>query len=180
MRFQLNFKSGKAVYQQLVDQVKVAAAAGAVQPGDPLPGDPAARRGAPRQPQHRRQGLHRARKPGRHRDRRRQGVFRPRPGQLPFPEGRPAEAPRRIARRRRSCTRIICKSAGRNSCNSRRTDSTRSSSSGLAPRRHDAHDSANTPVIEIRDLVRRYGRTDAVDGLNLQRAAGPMLRVLRP
>ena len=38
MRFQLNFKAGKAVYQQLVDQVKVAAAAGAVQPGDPLPG----------------------------------------------------------------------------------------------------------------------------------------------
>ena len=38
MRFQLNFKAGKAVYQQLVNQVKVAAAAGAVQPGDALPG----------------------------------------------------------------------------------------------------------------------------------------------
>jgi GntR family transcriptional regulator len=38
MRFQLNFKSGKAVYQQLVDQVKVAAASGAVQPGEALPG----------------------------------------------------------------------------------------------------------------------------------------------
>ena len=38
MLFQLNFKSGKAVYQQLVDQVKVAAASGAVRPGDPLPG----------------------------------------------------------------------------------------------------------------------------------------------
>jgi GntR family transcriptional regulator len=38
MRFQLNFKSGKAVYQQLVDQVKVAAASGAIQPGEPLPG----------------------------------------------------------------------------------------------------------------------------------------------
>ena len=37
MRFQLNFKSGKPVYLQLVDQVKAAAAAGAVQPGDPLP-----------------------------------------------------------------------------------------------------------------------------------------------
>src|SRR5476649_2567077 len=37
MLFQLNFKSGKAVYLQLVDQVKVAAASGAVQPGDPLP-----------------------------------------------------------------------------------------------------------------------------------------------
>jgi len=37
VRFQLNYKAGKAVYQQLVDQVKTAAAAGTVQPGDPLP-----------------------------------------------------------------------------------------------------------------------------------------------
>jgi GntR family transcriptional regulator len=36
--FQLNFKSAKAVYLQLVDQLKAAAASGAVQPGDPLPG----------------------------------------------------------------------------------------------------------------------------------------------
>jgi GntR family transcriptional regulator len=38
MRFQINFKSGKAVYQQLVDQVKVAAASGAMHPGESLPG----------------------------------------------------------------------------------------------------------------------------------------------
>ena len=38
MLFQLNFKSGKAVYLQLVDQVKLAAASGALQPGEPLPG----------------------------------------------------------------------------------------------------------------------------------------------
>jgi GntR family transcriptional regulator len=37
MRFQLNFKSGKAVYQQLIDQVKVAAASGAVRAGEALP-----------------------------------------------------------------------------------------------------------------------------------------------
>lgn len=37
MRFQLNFKSGKPVYLQLVDQVKSAAASGAVLPGEPLP-----------------------------------------------------------------------------------------------------------------------------------------------
>lgn len=37
MRFQLNFKSGKPVYLQLVDQVKAAAASGAVQAGEPLP-----------------------------------------------------------------------------------------------------------------------------------------------
>src|SRR6476659_8861632 len=37
MRFQLNFKSGKPVYLQLVDQVKAAAASGAAQVGEPLP-----------------------------------------------------------------------------------------------------------------------------------------------
>ncbi len=38
MLFHLNFKSAKAVYLQLVDQVKTAAASGAVRDGDPLPG----------------------------------------------------------------------------------------------------------------------------------------------
>src|SRR5688572_15287237 len=37
MRFQLSFKSGKAVYLQLVEQVKTAVASGALQPGDALP-----------------------------------------------------------------------------------------------------------------------------------------------
>ena len=37
MRFQLDYKSGKAVYLQLVDQVRTAAAAGALKPGDALP-----------------------------------------------------------------------------------------------------------------------------------------------
>ncbi len=37
MLIQLNFKSGKPVYLQVVDQVKSAAASGALQPGEPLP-----------------------------------------------------------------------------------------------------------------------------------------------
>jgi GntR family transcriptional regulator len=37
MRFSVQFKSGKPVYLQLVDQVKSAAASGAVRPGEPLP-----------------------------------------------------------------------------------------------------------------------------------------------
>jgi len=37
VRFQLNFKSGKPVYLQVVDQVKAAAASGAVRAGEPLP-----------------------------------------------------------------------------------------------------------------------------------------------
>src|ERR1700755_3697471 len=37
MLFQLNFKSGKPVYLQVVDQVKAAAASGALRPGESLP-----------------------------------------------------------------------------------------------------------------------------------------------
>ena len=38
LTFQLNFKSGKAVYLQLVEQVQLAAASGALRTGDSLPG----------------------------------------------------------------------------------------------------------------------------------------------
>jgi GntR family transcriptional regulator len=37
MIIQLNFKSGKPVYLQIVDQIKTAAASGALQPGEALP-----------------------------------------------------------------------------------------------------------------------------------------------
>jgi GntR family transcriptional regulator len=37
MLLQINFKSGKPAYLQLVDQIKAAAASGALQPGEPLP-----------------------------------------------------------------------------------------------------------------------------------------------
>ena len=37
MLIQLNFKSGKPVYLQVVDQVKSAAASGALRTGEPLP-----------------------------------------------------------------------------------------------------------------------------------------------
>ena len=45
--------------------------------------------------------------------------------------------------------------------------------------------SDNLPVIDVRNLVRRYGRTDAVDGLNLQEIDQPQrarksLRELKP
>jgi GntR family transcriptional regulator len=38
MRLQINFKSGKPVYLQVVDQVKVAVASGALRAGEALPG----------------------------------------------------------------------------------------------------------------------------------------------
>ena len=37
MLFQVDFKTGKPVYLQLVDQVRYAAASGALRPGEPLP-----------------------------------------------------------------------------------------------------------------------------------------------
>lgn len=37
MLFEINFKSAKPVYVQLTDQVKAAAASGALRPGEPLP-----------------------------------------------------------------------------------------------------------------------------------------------
>ena len=37
MQLQLSFKSGKPVYLQIVDQVRAAAAAGAIRGGEPLP-----------------------------------------------------------------------------------------------------------------------------------------------
>src|SRR5215471_8437082 len=37
MLLQINFKSGKPVYLQVVDQIKAAAAAGTMQPGESLP-----------------------------------------------------------------------------------------------------------------------------------------------
>src|SRR5262245_30475656 len=35
--FQIDFKAGKPVYLQLVDQIRYAAASGALRPGEPLP-----------------------------------------------------------------------------------------------------------------------------------------------
>ena len=37
MMFQIDFKSGKPVYLQLADQIRYAAAAGSLRPGEPLP-----------------------------------------------------------------------------------------------------------------------------------------------
>src|SRR5207244_12723916 len=37
MLLQINYKSGKPVYLQIVDQIKAAAASGALQPGEALP-----------------------------------------------------------------------------------------------------------------------------------------------
>ena len=38
----------------------------------------------------------------------------------------------------------------------------------------------DTPAVEIRDLVKRYGHTAAVDGLSLRAARGAITAVLGP
>jgi len=38
MRFQVHFDLGQPVYAQIMDQIKAAAASGALRPGEPLPG----------------------------------------------------------------------------------------------------------------------------------------------
>ena len=144
MRFQLNFKSGKAVYLQLVDQVKVAAAAGALQPGDPLPGI---------RPLAEELRVNRNTVAKAYTELESQGVIETVAGKGCFvrdqgnsPSGRTCGASSSPSRSTTSSsTRITFRSAGRSSCNSRRTDSTRSSSSGLAPRRHRTHDSSHHP-----------------------------------
>ena len=71
MRFQLNFKSGKPVYLQVVDQVKAAVGSGAVRAGEPLPSIRPLAEELRVNRNTDRQGLRRAREPGRHRDDRR-------------------------------------------------------------------------------------------------------------
>ncbi len=127
MRFQLDFKSGKAVYQQLVDQVKVAAAAGAMQPGEPLPGI---------RPLAEELRVNRNTVAKAYAELESQGIietvagkgcFVRDQGHSPFRKtSAGSSSPNRSTMS--SSTRTICRSAGKNSCNSRRTDSTRSSS----------------------------------------------------
>src|SRR5204863_4806137 len=62
--------------------------------------------------------------------------------------------------------RTTSRSPGASSCSSPASGSTRSSRSGPVPRRDESM--STNPVIEVRDLVRRYGRTDAVNGLSLR------------
>ena len=162
MRFQLNFKSGKAVYLQLVDQVKLAAAAGALQPGEAAARDPPACRRPARQPQHRRESLRRAREPGHHRDRRRQGLLRPRAGRSPFrkdvrrkllaemiddlvdPRAPPADRRDGIPPTRRRAIRRAAAQA-----RARLADLIRAATTTM---------SDDDPMIDVRGLVRRFGR----------------------
>ena len=136
MLFQLNFKSGKPVYLQVVDQVKAAAASGALRAGEPLPSIRPLAEELARQPQHGRQGLRGAREPGRHRDHRRQGL-------LPSSEQRPRSGrtsgsscwPRRSTRP--SCRPITCRwSEAEVPGGSSRSGSTRSNEPARATRRN--------------------------------------------
>ena len=125
MRFQLNFKSGKPVYLQLVDQVKAAAASGAVQPGEPLPSI---------RPLAEELRVNRNTVAKAYTELESQGVIETIAGkgcfvraeQLAVPQGRPPQAPDRRKSTRPSSRRITCRSPEPNSSSSSRNGSTRS------------------------------------------------------
>ena len=172
MLFQLNFKSGKPVYLQLVDQVKAGGRLGRAPARRAAALDPAAGRRAARQPQHRRQGLCRAREPGRHRDRRRQGLLRPRQP-VAVQQRRAPEAADRRDRRGRHSGASPAGRQGRLPAARRRT--VRRVRTRSATRAANAGHHMTIPTLpssRSTDLVRRYGRTDAVNGLNLRVAPG--------
>ena len=178
MRFQLNFKSGKPVYLQLVDQVKAAAA--------PARSSRASRcRRSVRSPRSCASTATPSPRPT--------PSSRARASSRPSP-ARAASSARPARRSGRTCAsscwprRSTTPSSRRITCRSRKAEFLR-----LAEERFDAFEqtadargavmkpmTTDTPVIEIDNLVRRYGRTDAVNGLEPARAARPLLRVLRP
>ena len=133
MRFQLNFKSGKPVYLQLVDQVKAAAASGALRAGEPLPSI----RPLAEELRVNRNTVAKAyaelESQGVDRDARRQGLLRSRQ-QLAVQERRAPEAPDAKRSTTPSCRRTTCRWQERVPARWPKNDSTHSNRSERAPR----------------------------------------------
>src|SRR5688500_6105143 len=131
---------------------------------------PAARGGTAGQPEHGGEGLRGARGAGRHRDECGKGLFRP-AEQLSVEERRPAEDAGRDPGR---CGGARASRADREervpAAGGRAVRHTRKPA--VACREFLMPMSEQTPAIEVTNLVRRYGRTDAVDGLSLRLPAG--------
>ena len=167
MRFQLNFKSGKPVYLQLVDQVKAAAASGAVQPGEPLPSI----RPLAEELRVNRNTVAKAYAELEH-----QRVIETIAGKGCFV--RASASPfRKDVRLKLVAEEIDDAVVQAHHLQIAKADFLRlaeerfdafQQQAGERRAAHDTHDTPTTPVIEIRDLVRRYGRTDAVNGLSLR------------
>ena len=180
MRFQLNYKSGKPVYLQLVDQVKAAVASGALRAGSPLPGI---------RPLAEELRVNRNTVAKAYSELESQGVIETIAGKGCFVRGR------RIRRSRRRCAgscsprRSTTPSFRRTTCRSSKADFLRARRGALRRVRTQARTTAHSVNAydpphschrNHRNLVRRYGRTDAVNGLQPSRAARPLLRLLRP
>ena len=184
MQFQLNFKSGKPVYLQIVDQVRSAAAAGAIKTGESLPSI---------RPLAEELRVNRNTVAKAYAELESQGVIETiagkgcfiRANNSPFkkevrlqaadrgnrPGRRPGASPAggqdeflRIAEERFE------------SFQEKRADDGPGQRTSEPYELHDLAESSRS----INQLVRRYGRTDAVNGLSLQVAAGTLLRLLRP
>ena len=182
MRFQLNFKSGKPVYLQLVDQVKSAAASGAVRAGEPLPSI---------RPLAEELRVNRNTVAKAYAELESQGVIETVAGKGCFVRGQtsspfkkdvaPASCSTEDDRRGRRPGPSPPGRQGRISATGRRTvrrvsDKRRA----RAAKRMSVMTPDDARPSKSIDLVRRYGRTDAVNGLSLRVAARPLLRLLRP
>src|SRR6185503_12861669 len=133
--------------------------------------NPAAGRRTPSQPQHRGQSLRGARSARRHRDASGQGMLPP-VCPVAAAEGRSTEGARRDTRRVSDPGTPPAPLAQRLSAHCRRTLRRAREPAGTRRCWRRRMKTADSPAIEIRNLVRRYGRADAVNGLSLTVAPG--------
>ena len=179
MQFQLNFKSGKPVYLQVVDQVKAAVASGAARAGDILPSI---------RPLAEELRVNRNTVAKAYTELESQGVIETIVGQGLFHRRRQPSPLRKDAPHE-----LLTEDIDEAVVQAHHLQVDKAEFLRLAEDRFDsfakrraralewmmpmAHDA---PAIEITDLVRRFGRTDAVNGLSLRVRARPLLRLLRP
>ena len=169
MLFQINFKSAKPVYLQLVDQVKTAVASGAIRAGDPLPSI---------RPLAEELRVNRNTVAKAYTELESQGVVETLAGKGCFV--RPGRSPYRKEVRRT----LLADALDDAVIQAHHLQVGRADFLELAKERFDALQTRRaraegsltrwrTPAaIEIRGLVRKYGRTDAVNGLSLHVAPG--------
>ena len=179
MHLRLNFKSGKPVYLQLVDQVKAAAAAGAIRPGEPLPSI---------RPLAEELRVNRNTVAKAYAQLESQGVIETVAGKGCFlrKSGSPFRKDIRLKLLAEEIDQAVTAGASPAGQQGRVPPARRGTIRSIraATRAPTAamrcHDRLRLRRIETDQLMRRFGHTDAVDGLTPARAARPLLWLLRP
>ena len=168
--FSISLRSGVPIYEQVIYAVTRAIVNGELQPGDPFPSVRALEPGSEDQSQHVAQdrgGAHRAR--------------------TCSTCARASAQSSRPPGRRRHPTGEACSTTKRSVSSSKRgaaglslQEVHRVDSRALDAERPPGWGNAMTAVIETVDLTRRFGRLDAVEGLNLQVPAGSLFAFVGP